>query len=95
MITEVEIYLNQFKVFFDKNPNDLLDLIGDVLKDEFYDGVKEQSIKNYENGDEVSLTHKQIINIVVRLKKPEKGDDVKETLSKIFQRTKFGEICLN
>ena len=35
-IIEVELYLNQFKGFFDKNPNDLIDLIGDILKNDFY-----------------------------------------------------------
>ena len=33
---DVEIYLNQFISFFDKNPNDLIDLIGDINKGVFY-----------------------------------------------------------
>jgi hypothetical protein len=62
---DVEIYINQFKTFFNNNPNDLIQLIGDVLKDDFYDRVKQQSLDNYENGEDVSLTQKQIISIVV------------------------------
>lgn len=92
---EVELYLNQFKGFFDKNPNDLIDLIGDILKNDFYHEVKNQSIVNYENGDEVSLTHKQIIDIVIKLKKTITEIEVSEKVDNIFQKTSFGQICLN
>ena len=61
---DVEIYINQFITFFNNNPNDLIELIGDVLKDDFYDRVKQQSLDNIENGEDVSLTQKQIISIV-------------------------------
>ena len=71
-IVEVDMYVNQFKVFFDKNPDDLTELIGDILVSDFYNEVKTQSSLNYENGDEVSLTQKQIINIVIKLKSPNK-----------------------
>ncbi len=37
---EVELYLNQFIKFFDNNPNDLMNLIGDLGKEEFYDKVR-------------------------------------------------------
>ena len=47
---DVEIYLNQLIGFFDKNPNDLIDLIGDLLKETFYEKVREQCIKNSEQG---------------------------------------------
>jgi hypothetical protein len=53
---DVEIYINQFITFFNNNPNDLLELIGDVLKDDFYDRVKQQSLNNIDNGEDVSLT---------------------------------------
>jgi hypothetical protein len=65
---DVEIYINQFITFFNNNPNDLLELIGDVLKDDFYDRVKQQSLDNVGNGEDVSLTQKQLISIVVSLK---------------------------
>jgi len=62
---DVEIYINQFITFFNNNPNDLIELIGDVLKDDFYDRVKQQSLDNLNNGEDVTLTQKQIISIVV------------------------------
>lgn len=90
---EVEIYLNQFITFFDNNPNDLLELIGDVLKETFYEKVREQSYKNLEEGTDVSLTNSQLINIVVELRK---DDTIKPTIvDKVFEYTNFGLICLN
>ena len=92
-IVEVDMYVNQFKVFFDKNPDDLTELIGDILVSDFYNEVKTQSSLNYENGDEVSLTQKQIINIVIKLKSPNK--EIEDKVYTIFQNTNFGKICLN
>jgi hypothetical protein len=71
----------------------LIDLIGDVLKETFYEKVREQSYKNFEEGNDVSLTNSQLINIVVELKKV---DEIKpELIDKVFEYTNFGLICLN
>lgn len=90
---EVEIYLNQFVSFFEKNPNDLLSLIGDSLKEDFFEKVREKSIVNFKNGEDVSLTQKQIIDVVVELKKPTKEENTQ--IENIIFNTKFGEIILN
>jgi hypothetical protein len=92
---DVDIYVNQLITFFDKNPNDLIDLIGDLLKESFYEKVREQCVKNSEIGDEVSLTQKQIIDIVVELKKVKLIEYDKTKLYSIVQETKFGSIFLN
>jgi hypothetical protein len=92
---EVELYLNQFIKFFDNNPNDLMNLIGDLGKEEFYLKVKEQSYLNVENGEEPSLTQKQLIAIVVKMKKRDINDDEVRLFEKIFKDTKFGPLCLN
>lgn len=94
-ILDVEIYIKQFIDFFEKNPNDLIDLIGDNLKEDFYKKVKEQCFKNYNNGDDVSLTRQQIIDIVVGLKKGNQLESTEEVINKISQKTKFGLIYLN
>ena len=94
-ILDVEIYIKQFIDFFEKNPNDLIDLIGDNLKEDFYKKVKEQCFKNYNNGDDVSLTRQQIIDIVVSLKKGNQLESTEEVINKISQKTKFGLIYLN
>ena len=90
---DVEIYLNQFISFFDKNPNDLIELIGDINKDMFYKKVEEQCYKNFDNGDDISLTQTQLIDIVVSIKKVGQVDEDK--IIGTFQKTKFGMISLN
>jgi len=92
-IVDVEIYMNQFINFFENNPNDLIELIGDTLKDDFYNKVRERCIKNYENGGEISLTKTQMMEIVIEIKNDGNRDIIK--LSKIFESTKYGDICLN
>ena len=93
---DVEIYMNQFVTFFENNPNDLLELIGDSNRESFYDLVKEQCEKNLSSGDEVSLTQHQIIEIVVKLKKVDlKTHQMVVIVDKVFQSTSFGMIGLN
>jgi len=90
---EVEIYLNQFIKFFHTNPNDLISLIGDSLKEDFFEKVREKSIQNFRNGEDVSLTQKQLIDVVVELKKPTKDEN--DHIKNIIFKTKIGEIILN
>jgi hypothetical protein len=92
---DVEIYINQFISFFNNNPNDLLQLIGDVLKDDFYDRVKQQSLDNIENGEDVSLTQKQIISIVVELKKSQNDEVDMDMIKSIIYHTQFAHFSLN
>jgi hypothetical protein len=93
---DVEIYMSQFINFFETNPNDLIDLIGDLNKQEFYDLVKSQCEKNKSQGDDVTLTQDQIIDIVIKLKKVDvKNSKMVVIVDKVFQSTKFGLIGLN
>ena len=92
---DVEIYINQFITFFNNNPNDLIELIGDVLKDDFYDRVKQQSLDNIENGEDVSLTQKQIISIVVELKKSQNDEVDMDMIKSIIYHTQFAHFSLN
>jgi len=92
---DVDLYITQFRGFFDKNPNDLLLLIGDVLVDDFFKRVEEQCYKNFKKGDEVSVTRQQLIDIVVDLKSEETEKDIQSSITKVFEHTKFGDICLN
>jgi len=94
-IIDVEIYISQFIDFFEKNPNDLLVLIGEVKKNEFYSKVKEQCVQNYKNNDDVTLTRQQIIDIVVEIKKDSKTSVNVKTFDGLFQKTKFGTFSLN
>lgn len=90
---DIEIYLSQLISFFEKNPNDLSKLIGDVKKEDFYKKVEEQCVINYLNDSDISLTQKQLIDIVVLLNS-EKPKSEQEIIG-IFQKTKLGYFCLN
>jgi hypothetical protein len=78
--------------FFENNPNSLIDLIGNIDENLFFDKVREQSMINFENGDEISLTRSQIIDIVVNLLK---SNNVKLMENNIFKDTQVGKYCLN
>jgi sugar-specific transcriptional regulator TrmB len=92
MNVEVEIYMNNLIKFFKKNPNDLINLIPIEKENEFFERIKNVAQQNFENGVDVSLTQKQLIEICVEITQSEKKVKV---INKIFQSTKFGEICLN
>jgi len=94
MNIDVEIYIKNFVNFFESNPNELMDLIGDTLKEVFYDKVKEQCYKNLDNGEEITLTQKQLIEIVVDIKRVKPDINVLIT-NGVFQKTKYGLISLN
>ncbi len=94
MNIDVEIYIKNFINFFENNPNELMDLIGDTLKEVFYDKVKEQCYKNLDNGEEITLTQKQLIDIVVDIKKSKPDINILLT-NGVFQKTKYGLISLN
>ena len=92
---DIEIYVSQVITFFEKNPNDLMGLIGGLQKDEFYLKIRQQCEKNVEEGKEITLTKEQMINIVVDLKIPDIVDKQEVAVNNIVQKTKFGEIFLN
>lgn len=91
---EVEIYLSQLVSFFDKNPNDLMEMVGEENKEVFYEKVKEQCLKNIDSGEDVQLTRNQLLNIVANIRKVDIEKSSK-LVSGVFQETKFGIISLN
>jgi hypothetical protein len=94
---DCEIYISQLITFFDNNPNDLIVLIGEVQKDEFYQKLKERCMKNIEEGDDHVITRKQMIDIVIELKSPELNQilETKGVVEGFIQKTKWGDIILN
>jgi hypothetical protein len=92
---DAEIYLNQLIAFFEKNPNDLIDLIGELKKTKFYKRIKEKVYENVENGLELILTQQQLIDIVVSM-----YDETNKTVKPIeiktpVIKTNYGIIWLN
>lgn len=92
---DIEIYLNQLINFFENNPNDLMILIGDLQKDEFYKKLRERCEKNLEEGKDIVLSKDQIVSIVVNLKIPEITKQKQKHLDMVVQKTSFGNIILN
>jgi isocitrate dehydrogenase len=94
---DVEVYISQMINFFEKNPGDFMDLVGEVQKEEFYQKMKEKSLENVENGEDYILTKQQIIDIVVKLKSPELSETINfvDKVEKHILKTKFGNIILN
>lgn len=92
---DAEIYLNNLIGFFEKNPNDLIDLIGEMRKETFYKKLKEKVYENAGKGEEIQLTQKQLIDIVVGM-----YDDAEKKGQKIevqvpVVKTNYGIIWLN
>jgi len=90
---DCEIYLNNFIQFFRNNPDDLTNLIGKADTDDFFEEVKKQVYKNLQKGEELELTQKQLVNIVVKLNKVD-GRNV-EKIVETFIETPYGLIGLN
>jgi hypothetical protein len=91
MNVDVQIYLSNFKSFFNNNPNDLINLIGDGDKDKFFEMVQESVIENNEKGEDLELTKKQLIDIMLILTK----DRVEEKVENFILKGPYGDIFLN
>ena len=94
---DCEVYVSQLINFFEKNPNDLMTLIGDLQKEDFYQKLKERCYKNSKEGDDHVITKQQMVDIIIELKMPELTDNVytQMEVEGIVQKTKWGEIILN
>jgi len=94
---DCEIYISQLISFFENNPNDLMILIGDLQKKDFFDKLKERCEKNSESGDDYILSRQQIVDIILELKIPELNNvvDPQNLIDGVIQKTKWGEINLN
>ena len=66
---DVEIYISQMITFFEKNPKDFIDLVGNIEKEIFYNKMKERSLKNVKEEKDLILTKEQIIDIVLSVAK--------------------------
>ena len=84
MNVDVQIYLSNFKSFFNNNPNDLINLIGDGDKDKFFEMVQESVIENNEKGEDLELTKKQLIDIMLILTKDRVEEKVENFILKVL-----------
>jgi hypothetical protein len=89
---DIEIYMTNFKGFFDKNPEQLKQLIGNIDSDKFFDGVREIVEFNSEDEEKaLEPTRKQLIDLIVKLNGDKTGVD------KIipYMKHHMGLICMN
>jgi hypothetical protein len=91
---DCEIYISGFIGFFDKNPKDLKNLIGEIKKEKFYMEVRICVYQNFDKGEEITLTQKQLLDILVKLhKSTEKVKEIEVMVP--IHKTKWGEFILN
>tara|TARA_R110000803_G_scaffold61444_3_gene121273 strand:+ start:13795 stop:14127 length:333 start_codon:yes stop_codon:yes gene_type:complete len=104
---DVEIYFSKLKTFFKENPQDLRNLIGEIPSDDFFIKVYRKIYHNSENGEDLELTQRQIMGIILEIKgigfKPEdkthkvSDNNVQDSdfVSRLFKKTKYGLFGLN
>ena len=92
MNVDVEIYMSEFVRFFKENPDDLINLIGKAKQEDFFNGVRQLAEKNWEEGNDIQLTQKQMIEICAELNgKP----IVDKKIKAVMVKTNFGFYSLN
>lgn len=92
MSVDVDIYMNNIIKFFRQNEKDLLNLVPKDKEEKFYERIRQVAVKNSEDGKEVNLTQKQMIEICKELN--QKEVEITE-IPASFLKTKFGLICMN
>ena len=94
---DIEVYISNLINFFEKNPNDLMVLIGNLQKEDFYEKLRHQCYKNVEKGDDYVISKQQIVDIIIELKIPQLIEEAnpEKVVKGIVQKTKWGEIILN
>jgi hypothetical protein len=93
MNVDLEIYINNLTKFFKKNPKELMSLVPKEKEKELLSRIRQRAARNIEEGLNLVLTQKQIIEICVDINQDRPKElDID---SKIFQNTTFGTICLN
>ena len=94
---DIEIYISNLIKFFESNPNDLMSLVGEAQKEEFYKKLREVSEDNFRNNQDYVLTRQQMVDIIIDLKVPElkNMEDPQEVVESYIQKSKWGNIILN
>ena len=92
MSVDVEIYMSNLIKFFKQNEKDLLNLVPKIMEQKFYDRIREVAFSNFEKGEDVTLTQKQMIEICAELN----GKPINEKkLKAVMVETPFGYYSLN
>jgi len=85
---DIEIYMKNFKGFFEKNPSQLKKLIGNTDPDKFYQGIRNiLEINAIDESKPIEPTRKQIIDLILGMSSPKKTPS--------FYSHHMGNICMN
>jgi len=89
---DIEIYMTNFKGFFDKNPEQLKKLIGDMDSDKFFGGVRKiVELNSTEDEKPLEPTRKQLISLILELNGT--SDNVDKVIP--YMEHHMGLICMN
>ncbi len=94
MNVDVQIYVSNFVKFFTNNPNELKNLIGVAEPESFFTKVEEVANKNFDKGEDVELTRKQMIGVILELNQMQPKEEVESLVEPYFE-TSYGKIFLN
>lgn len=96
MNIDVEIYVSQFKTFFKDNPEEFMGLIGKGDPDDFFNELRNTALENVENGEDIELTRKQLISIVLKINQmgPEDEKEIEVQVTPFIEHP-MGKIWLN
>ena len=94
MNVDVQIYVSNFVKFFTNNPNELKNLFGVAEPESFFTKVEEVANKNFDNGEDVELTQKQMIGVILELNQMQPKEEVESLVEPYFE-TSYGKIFLN
>ena len=95
MNIDVEIYVSQFKTFFKDNPEEFRGLIGQGDPDDFFFEVRQAVMDNIENGEDMELTRKQLIAVVLKINQMNPSEEEVEKKLEPFMDHPMGKIWLN
>ena len=94
MSVDIDIYMTQFKGFFNKNPEQLTILIGNIDPEKFFDGIRHIVEGNSQKEDSpIEPTRQQILTLIVGLNGGPKEKVEKRLIP--FMKHHMGSICLN
>jgi hypothetical protein len=89
---DIEIYMTNFKGFFDKNPEQLKQLIGDIEPNKFFKGVRKIVELNSKDEEKpLEPTRKQLIELILDL------NGITANIEKVlpYMEHHMGLICMN
>jgi hypothetical protein len=95
MSVDVKIYIAGVKKFFNSNEDDLKSLVPLEKKEEFYKEIEKVAQKNFDSGEEITLTQSQYIDICLKLNGGPKKNKEKRREQIQFIENAFGKIFLN